>query len=174
MARPRKVNTDVMQTADPVEVVKEETQTEIENSMVQQGIKMARATYAPDPVPELEVEIVRPKVQEAKEKGPTPICDIAELSDSDKEVLIEKRIKAIIEQTQIPYIPALVRYKEPGTNSVPPMFALVEFDHRFVDEGWQFYKTNVKNPYVKDYLMLLQKLFTPAKVYPRLVTFNYE
>lgn len=161
MARPRKVNTDVMQTADPVEVVKEE-------------IQIAQSQPVEDVVPELEVEIVRPKVQEVKERGPTPICDIAELSDSDKEVLIEKRIKAIIEQTQIPYIPALVRYKEPGTNSVPPMFALVEFDHRFVDEGWQFYKTNVKNPYVKDYLMLLQKLFTPAKVYPRLVTFNYE
>ena len=161
MARPRKVNTDVMQTADPVEVVKEE-------------IQIAQSQPVEDVVPELEVEIVSPKVQEVKEKGPTPICDIAELSDSDKEVLIEKRIKAIIEQTQIPYIPALVRYKEPGTNSVPPMFALVEFDHRFVDEGWQFYKPNVKNPYVKDYLMLLQKLFTPAKVYPRLVTFNYE
>lgn len=161
MARPRKVNTDVMQTTEPVEVVAEE-------------IQITESKPVDDVVPELEVEILTPKVQEVKEKGPTPICDINELSETDKEVLIEKRITAIINQTQIPFIPALVRYKEPGTNSVPPMFALVEFDHRFVDEGWQFYKTNVRNPYVKDYLMLLQKLFTPAKVYPRLVTFNYE
>ena len=162
MARPRKVNTDVMQTTEPVEVVTEEE------------IQIAQSQPVEDIVPELEVEIVKPKVQEVKEKTPTPICDINELSETDKEVLIEKRISAIIKQTQIPFIPALVRYKEPGTNSVPPMYALVEFDHRFVDEGWQFYKTNVRNPYVKDYLMLLQKLFTPAKVYPRLVTFNYE
>lgn len=64
-------------------------------------------------------------------------------------------MKAILEQSQIPYIPALVRYREPDTTSVPPMYALVDFDHRFVAEGWEFYKTNVRNPYVKDYLQLV-------------------
>ena len=55
------------------------------------------------------------------------------------------------------------------------MYALVDFDHRFVDEAWEFYKTNVRNPYAKDFLQLVAKAMgKPNKIYPRLVFFNYE
>ena len=163
MARPRKVNTDVMQTTEPVEVVKEEE------------IQIAESKPVEDVVPELEVEILTPKVQEVKENTPTPICDIAELSETDKQTIIESRIKAIIDQTQIPFIPAEVTFREPGTTSVPPMTAILDYDHRFVEEGWRFYQTNVKNPYVKDYINLLAKICgKPNRILPRIVRFNWE
>ena len=178
MPRPKKVSTEIMGN-EVVEVKKnyQEVQSEIENNMIQQDVlepKIAKATFVEDKVPELTVEIVKPKVQEEKANLPTPICDIEALSESDKEVLIEKRIKAILDQTQIPYIPAVIRFKEPETTAIPPMYALVDFDHRFVDEGWKFYQTNVRNPYVKDYINLIAKLYQPNRIFPRLVIFNYE
>lgn len=174
MPRPKKVNTEIMGN-EVVEVKNyQDVHTEIENKMIEQEVEMAKATPVEDVVPELTVQIVKPKVQEEKANLPTPICDIEALSESDKEILIEKRIKAILEQTQIPYIPAIIRFKEPETTAIPPMYALVDFDHRFVDEGWKFYQTNVRNPYVKDYINLIAKLFKPNRIFPRLVIFNYE
>lgn len=174
MPRPKKVSTEIM--GNEVVEVKDyqDVHTEIENKMIEQEVEMAKATPVEDVVPELTVQIVKPKVQEEKANLPTPICDIEALSESDKEILIEKRIKAILEQTQIPFIPAIIRYKEPETTAIPPMYALVDFDHRFVNEGWEFYKTNVRNPYVKDYINLIAKLSKPNRIFPRLVIFNYE
>lgn len=168
MARPKKVNTDIM--SDEMVEVKSEGRTNVAEP------NLVEAKVVEDVVPELTVEVVKAKpVEQDKVKVPIPICDIEELTEDDKQVLIEKRIKTIISQTQVPYIPALIRYKEPGTTSVPPMFALVDFDHRYVSEGWEFYKTNVRNPYVKDYLLLIYKVMNkPNKIFTRLVTFNYE
>lgn len=164
MARPKKQDVNIM-NGEMVEVINPPEEVHIVSSQ-----------QVEDKVPELTVEVVRPKVAEPdKGKMPTPICDIVELTEEDKQVLIEKKIKNIISQTQIPFIPALIRYREPETTSIPPMYALVDFDHRFVDEGWDFYKTNVRNPYVKDYLLLIAKVMgKPNKIYTRLVTFNYE
>lgn len=174
MPRPKKVNTEIMGN-EVVEVkTYQDVHSQIENNMIEQEVEIAKAKAVEDVVPELTVEIVKPKVQEEKAQLPTPICDIEALSESDKEVLIEKRIKAILEQTQIPFIPAIIRFKEPETTAIPPMYALVDFDHRFVNEGWEFYKTNVRNPYVKDYINLIAKLFKPNRIFPRLVIFNYE
>lgn len=176
MARPRKVSTEIM--SDEVVEVKEDyrdVHNRIENEMIEQEVEMAKATPVEDVVPEITVQVVKPKVQEVKEQMPTAICDIEALSESDKEILVEKRIKAIIEQTQIPFIPAIIRYKEPETTAVPPMYAIADFDHRFVAEGWDFYRTNVRNPYVKDYLNLLVKIFNkPIKIIPRIVPFDWE
>ena len=174
MARPKKIKTDVMDgTANVVEVVKEQEEPKV---FTEEEVEITPADYVVDKVPELNVEMVNAfKVEQNQPKMPTPICDIVELEEDDKQILVEKKIKSIISQTQVPFIPALVRFKEPGTTAVPPMFALVEYDHRFVDEGWQFYKTNVKNPYVKDYLNLIARVFNnPHKIYTRLVTLNYE
>ena len=171
MARPKKIKTDVMDgDAKMVEVIKDQEEPVVTD------VEITNATSVPDVVPEMTVQMIETfKTEQDKTKVPTPICDIEELEDDDKQVLIEKKIKAIISQTQVPYIPAIIKFREPGTTSVPPMFALVEYDHRFVDEGWQFYKTNVKEPYVKDYLNLIAKIFrNPHKVYTRLVMFNYE
>ena len=174
MPRPKKVNTEIMGN-EVVEVKNyQDVHTEIENKMIEREVEMAKATVVEDVVPQITVEVVKPKVQEEKAQLPTPICDIEALSESDKEILIEKRIKAILEQTQIPFIPAIIRFKEPETTAIPPMYALVDFDHRFVNEGWEFYKTNVRNPYVKDYINLIAKLFQPNRIFPRLVIFNYE
>lgn len=172
MARPKKISMDIM--GDEVVEVKAEESHTVGEIPKQEEVILVDATPVEDIVPALNVQIIKPVVHEEKEKVPTPICDIEELSDSDKEVLIEKRIKAILDQTQTPYIPAIVRFKEPETTSVPPMYALVDFDHRFVDEGWKFYQTNVRNPYVKDYLLLVAKLSKPNRIFPRLVMFNYE
>lgn len=168
MARPKKVKTDIMD--DGIVEVKDEGRTYIAEP------EIIASKSVEDKVPELVVEVVKPKVAEPdKTKMPPAICDIEGLTDDDKQVLMEKRIKAIISQTQIPYIPALIKFKEPGTTSVPPMFALVDFDHRFVDEGWEFYKTNVKEPYVKDYLNMIVKVMNkPNKIFTRVVQFNYE
>ena len=171
MARPKKYNVDVMGD-EPVEIKEYELDSPVQQKP--EVPEMAEATFIEDKVTPLEQKIVVPKPQEPKEELPTPICDIEVLSESDKQVLVEKRIKAILEQSQIPYIPALVRYKEPESTAIPPMYALVDFDHRFVDEGWKFYQQNVRNPYVKDYLNLIQKLSKPNRIFPRLVVFNYE
>lgn len=173
MARPKKINAEIMGN-DMVEVKKEE-ENPSDGINYDGDIDMAKPQFIEDKVPDLEVEIVKPHVQEVKEKVPIAICDIEGLSDSDKEIIVEKRIKAILEQTQIPYIPAIVRYKEPETTAIPPMYALVDFDHRFVDEGWKFYQENVKTPYVKDYLLMVQKVMAkPNRIFPRLVIFDYE
>jgi len=171
MARPKKIKTDIMDENEIVEVKVAE-----EGGVTNTEVVMADATAVEDKVPELVTEVVKPKkVEEDKTRMPPAICDIEGLTDDDKQVLMEKRVKAIISQTQIPYIPALIKFKEPGTTSVPPMFALVDFDHRFVDEGWQFYKTNVKEPYVKDYLNMIVKVMNkPNKIFTRVVQFNYE
>ena len=171
MARPKKIKTDIMDENEIVEVKVAE-----EVGVTNTEVVMADATAVEDKVPELVAEVVKPKkVEEDKTRMPPAICDIEGLTDDDKQVLMEKRVKAIISQTQIPYIPALIKFKEPGTTSVPPMYALVDFDHRFVDEGWQFYKTNVKEPYVKDYLNMIVKVMNkPNKIFTRVVQFNYE
>lgn len=171
MARPKKIKTDIMDENEIVEVKVTE-----EVGVTNTEVVMADAMAVEDKVPELVAEVVKPKkVEEDKTRMPPAICDIEGLTDDDKQVLVEKRVKAIISQTQIPYIPALIKFKEPGTTSVPPMFALVDFDHRFVDEGWQFYKTNVKEPYVKDYLNMIVKVMNkPNKIFTRVVQFNYE
>ena len=169
MARPKKINTNVMKGDEMIETVAETPETK-------EDIEITNAIFVEDKVPAMVVEMVESvRPEPNKEKLPTPICDIAELSESDKQTLIEKRVKEIIEQTQIPCIYALVKFKEPETTAIPPMYALVEYDHRFVNEGWEYYKTNVKNPYVKNYLLLIAKIFNkPQKIYTRLVLLNYE
>lgn len=180
MARPRKQNTDVMKNEIiEVKATADHDSTyvaEPNESVIVSEPVIVQSKPIEDVVSKIEVEVVRPKVQEQnKERIPTPICDIAELSDEDKQVLIEKRIMSIVSQTQIPFIPALIKYREPGTTAVPPMFALVDFDHRFVDEAWQFYKTNVREPYVKDFLEVIKKVMgKPNRIFVRLVQFNYE
>ena len=158
---------------DQIVEVKVTEETGVTNS---EEVEIVPAIPVEDKVPELISEVVKPKVAEPdKTKLPTPIYDIEGLDEDDRQVLIEKKIKAIISQTAIPFIPALIRFREPGTTSVPPMYALVDFDHRFVDEGWQFYQTNVREPYMKDYLNLLTKVMNkPNRIFTRLVLFNYE
>lgn len=168
MARPKKIRTDIMD--DEIVEIKDEGRTYIAES------QMVETKPVKDVVPELTVEVVKPrKTEENKTRMPPAICDIEGLSDDDKQVLIEKRIKGIISQTQIPYIPAFIKFREPGTTNVPPMYAIVDFDHRFVDEGWKFYQTNVREPYMKDYLNLVTKVMSkPNKVFTRVVFFDYE
>ena len=167
MPRPKRVNTNIME--NEIVEVKDEGNTYVAEP------KMAEAKMNEDKIPELVVEVVKPKTAEAdKTRLPTPICDIEELSDDDKQVLIEKRIKNIINQTQIPFIPAFVKYSIPDTTSAPPMWAVIEYDHRFVDEAWKFYQTNVREPHFKDFLDLVGRMFTPPKIYTRVVFFNYE
>lgn len=172
MARPKKIKADIMDGTEMIEIKKEE-ETGTKNT---EEVEIVSSTPVEDKIPELVSEVVKPKTPvKDKTNMPPAICDIDGLTEDDKQVLIEKRVKAIISQTQIPYIPALIKFKEPGTTSVPPMYALVDFDHRFVDEGWDFYKTNVRNPYVKDYLNLLTKVMNkPNKIFTRVVQFNYE
>lgn len=171
MGRPKKVKTDIMEN-EMVEV----KVTEDNGVTNTEDVAIASSTPVENKIPALTVEVVRPKkVEEDKTKMPPPICDIEGLTDDDKQVLIEKKVKAIISQTQIPYIPAFIKFKEPGTTAVPPMYAIVDFDHRFVDEGWQFYQTNVREPYMKDYLNLVTKVMNkPNKVFTRVVYFDYE
>ena len=166
MARPKKQNVDLF-GSEPVEVVTER---------VEPVTEIVTPKQVEDVVPELTVEVVRPKqVEKAQAPAHKAICDIDELTDEDKQILIEKKIKTIISQTQIPFIPALVKYKEPGSTAIPPMYALVDYDHRFVGEAWDFYRTNVRDPYVKDFLLLIGNVMgKPNKVFPRLVLFNYE
>lgn len=167
MARPKKQNIGIIDVDEMVEVKAPAEDTDP---------VMIETVAVTDKVPELEVKVVSPKpIEKDKTAMPTPICDIPELTDEDKQILIERKIKNIISQTQVPYIPALIKFKEPGTTSVPPMFALVDFDHRFVDEAWDYYKTNVRDPYVKDFLQLVVKAMNkPNKIFTRLVMFNYE
>lgn len=178
MARPRKQNTDIMQN-EIVEIKATADSTYVaepnESAIVSEPV-IVESKPVEDVASKIEVEVVRPKVQEQdKERMPTPICDIAELTEEDKQILIEKKIKNILDMSQIGVAFALVRFREPDTTSVPPMYALVEYDHRFVDEGWDFYKTNVRNPHFKDYLDLITRVTgKPSKIYPRLVLFNYE
>ena len=168
MARPKKIKTDVMD--DGIVEIKDEGRTYIAEPT------MVEAKPVEDVVPELTIEVVKPKTAEVdKTKMPPPIYEIEGLTEDDKQVLIEKRVKAIISQTQIPYIPAFIKFREPGTTNVPPMYAIVDFDHRFVDEGWKFYQTNVREPYMKDYLNLITKVMNkPNKIFTRVVFFDYE
>ena len=174
MARPKKVRTDVLgESADMIEIKKE--QDVINAVPTDEEVEITNSTPIEDKVTPLTAEVVKPTVTQNKESLPKPIYDIEELTDSDKQALIEKHIQEIIDQTQIPFIPALVRFREPGTTAVPPMFAVIEFDHRFVDEAWKYYQTNVREPYFKDYLDLLTKIYKkPSKIYTRLVFFDYE
>lgn len=173
MGRPRKIKADVMDGDAEVVEIKKEVET---IKAKEEEVKITNAVFVEDKVPAMMVEMIESvKPEKDKQRLPTPICDISELSESDKQTLIEKRVKEIIDQTQIPCIYALVKFKEPGTTAIPPMYALVEYDHRFVDEGWQFYKLNVREPYVKDYLNLIAKVCgKPHKIYTRLVVLNYE
>ena len=181
MARPKKVKVDIMDGTEMIEI-KDEGKTYVANptgtmnNPAVEDVEIVPAVPVEDVTPQLTVEVMKPKkVEEDKTQMPPPIYDIVGLTEDDKQVLVEKRIKAIISQTQIPYIPALIRFREPGTTAVPPMYALVDFDHRFVDEGWQFYKTNVRDPYAKDYLNLIVKVMNkPNKIFTRVVQFNYE
>lgn len=171
MARPKKIKTDIMDSTEMIEVKKD-----AEPVVIPADVEITATKNVKDETNEMLISVVKAVTPEPdKTPLPTPICDIEELSEDDKQVIIEKRIKAIISQTQAPFIPALIRFTEPGTTAVPPMYALVNFDHRFVDEGWKFYQTNVKEPYAKDYLNLLTKVMaTPNAIFPRLVMFNYE
>lgn len=170
MARPKKIKTDIMEN----EMVEVKVTEEV--GVTNTEVTMADAIAVEDKVPALIVEVVKPKKAEPdKTKMPPPIYEIEGLDDEDKQVIIEKKIKAIISQTSVPFIPAIIKFKEPGTTAVPPMFALVDFDHRFVDEGWQFYQTNVREPYMKDYLNLIVKVMNkPNRIFPRVVFLNYE
>ena len=165
MARTKKINVDIMAN----EIV------EVKDTPVEE-VKITDSPVAVDNVSELTVKVVKPKAVESdKARVPTPICDIAELTEEDKQILIEKKIKNILDMSQIGIAYALVRFKEPDTTAVPPMYALIEYDHRFVNEGWEFYKTNVRNPHFKEYLDLITRVTgKPNKIYPRLVLFNYE
>lgn len=176
MARPRKVNTNIMNDAEPVEVKVEIPEEPVKSEAEPIEVELAEPVIIEDKVTQVTVQVVTPKqIEDAKTKLPTPICDIEELSDSDKDAIIDNRLKAILSQTQIPFIPALVRFKEPDTTAVPPMYAILDYDHRFVSEGWDFYKTNVHNPHVKDYINLIAKIMgRPHKVIPRIVAFNWE
>lgn len=169
MPRPKKVKTDVMDGTAMIEV-KDEGKTYVAEP------EIVATKPVEDKVPELVAEVVKPKVAEPdKTKMPPPIYDIEGLDDEDRQLLIEKKIKSIISQTTIPYIPFFVKFKEPGTTAVPPMYAIVDFDHRFVDEGWKFYQTNVREPYMKDYLNLVTKVMNkPNRVFTRVVYFDYE
>ena len=172
MARPKKVRTDIMDDT-MVEVLKEED-APVTNST--EDVIIAEATVLNDVVTPLTAEIVKPKDNGNEARAlPKPIYDIDELTDEDKQVLIEKKVKSIIEQTQIPSTYALCRFREPETTAVPPMWAVLEFDHRYVNDAWEFYKTNVRNPWFKDFMNLVTQVTgKPSKIYPSLVVFNYE
>lgn len=86
MARPKKVNVDIM--GDDVTEVKEynydDTPTVTTEEQKTEEPKMTDAVFIEDKVTPLTQQIVRPKAQEPKQELPTPICDIDVLSDSDK------------------------------------------------------------------------------------------
>lgn len=110
---------------------------------------------------------------EEPKPAPTAICDISGLGDDEKKMLVESRIGAIIRQSQIPFIPALVYYKE--SQYAPPLIAVVKTDHRFLMDAWAFYKTNVSEPQSKDFLDIIRKFTaSPEDVYTRVVDVHLE
>lgn len=146
MARPKKIilNGD------------EETETGIEVVDVQ--------------IPEPNIRVEQPVISDDTEATP-PICEIQGLSNDEKTLVISSRIKTIIGKTQIPFIPAFVRYKDSDSTSSPPLHAIVDnVDHVYLTEAWEFYKSNAPDPNAVEFLEIVRLATrTPERVFARVV-----
>lgn len=127
-------------------------------------VEIAESDKAPE-VPERTINPIFVPAIEAKE---VPIYDVQGISDADKMMIVKNHMGEIIAKSQIPYIPARVLYRE-SPNS-PPLTAIVKLDHRYVQEAWDYYKVNVKEPNVTEFFEIVRS-FTrnPEDVYTRVV-----
>lgn len=100
-----------------------------------------------------------------------PICDLQGLSEEEMYLLISNRIKTIISKSRVPYIPALLTYRESDSTSAPPISAIVDkVDHVYLMEAWDYYKGNARNPNVPQFLEMVRNITKdPERVFVRIV-----
>lgn len=125
-----------------------------------------------EPVAEdITVETVVPIQTEAPAENEEriPIYAVNGLTDSEKRLVLETRIADIINKTQIPYIPARVKFKD-SFNS-PYKYALLRgIDHRYVQEAWDFYEANASSPTATEFFDIIRKhTRNPEEIFTRMV-----
>lgn len=153
--------------AEPVPKVEEPVIEPVEEVVVQP--LESKETIEEPP----KAEVVEPIVVETPRPREVPLYEVQGISDGDKRMILEARISEVIQRSQIPYIPALGRYRQSPTS--PPLLAVLKVDHKCVQEAWDYYKVNVPNPTVEEFFDIVRKFTrTPEDIIPRIVEINFN